>query len=79
MLAPGVCFGATAAMYFVRTLALRRLGDLSRRTVRRVDDLVVRMLHKTYLVCLLAIGVYLGSIFVAMPEHWRLVVSRVVA
>lgn len=35
------------------------------------------MLHKTYLVCLLAIGVCLGSIFVAMPEHRRLVVSRV--
>ncbi len=77
MLALGVCFGATAAMYFIRALALRRLGDLSRRTVTRVDDLVVRMLDNTYLACLLAIGIYLGSIFVAMPEHWRLVVSRV--
>jgi small-conductance mechanosensitive channel len=77
MLALGVCIGSTAALYFVRALALRRLGELSSRTVTRVDDLVVRMLRKTYLVLLLAIGVYLGSIFVVMPESWRLVVSRI--
>ena len=77
MLALGVCTGSTAAMYFIRALALRRLSDVSRRTLTRVDDLVVKMLGNTYLACLLAIGVYLGSIFLVMPESWRLVVSRV--
>jgi small-conductance mechanosensitive channel len=76
-LALGVCLGATAAMYFVRVLFLRRLGDVSGRTATRIDDLVVKMLRRTYLVFQLAIGVYLASIFLVMPESWRLVVSRV--
>lgn len=77
MLALGVCVGATAAMYFLRTIMLRRLGDLSRRTATRIDDLAVRMLRKSFLVFMLAIGVYLGSIFLVMPDSWRLVISRV--
>ncbi len=77
MVALGVCLGAVAAAYLLRMLALRRLGDLSRRTVTRVDDLVVKMLGRTYLVFQLAIGVYLGSIFLVMPDSWRLVISRV--
>jgi small-conductance mechanosensitive channel len=76
-LAIGTCLGATAAMVFVRMLFLRRLGDLSRRTVTRIDDLVVKMLNRTYLVLLVAISLYLGSIFLVVPESWRLVVSRV--
>lgn len=77
MMAMCVCLGSTAALYFIRAIMLRRLGNLSRRTVSRVDDLAVRMLRKTYLVFLLAIGVYLGSIFLVMPDSWRLVISRV--
>jgi small-conductance mechanosensitive channel len=76
MTALGVCLGSTAALYFLRALMLRRLSDLSRRTVTRVDDLAVRMLGRTYLVFQLAIGVYLGSIFLVMPDNWRLVISR---
>jgi small-conductance mechanosensitive channel len=76
-LAVGICLGVTAAMYLLRMLFLRRLRDVSRRTVTRIDDLVVKMLGRTYLVFQLAIGVYLGSIFLVMPDSWRLVVSRV--
>ncbi|MEW6760015.1 MAG: mechanosensitive ion channel family protein [Pseudomonadota bacterium] len=77
MMALGVCLGSTAALYFIRAIMLRRLGDLAHRTVTRVDDLAVRMLRKTYLVFLLAIGVHLGSIFLVMPDSWRLVISRI--
>ncbi|RZA36017.1 MAG: mechanosensitive ion channel family protein [Lysobacteraceae bacterium] len=77
LLALGVCAGATAAMFFLKMLVLRRLGDLSRRTVTRVDDLVVVMLNRTFLVLLLGISVYLGSIFLVLPDSWRLVISRV--
>lgn len=76
MLALGACTGATAAMVFARAIALRHLAERSGRTLTRVDDLVVLMLSKTYLACLLSIGVYLGSIFLVVPESWRLVVSR---
>ncbi|MFC0252069.1 mechanosensitive ion channel family protein [Massilia consociata] len=76
MLALGVCIGSTAVMYFIKAIFLRRLGDLSRRTVTRVDDLVVKMLNKTYLVLLLAIGVHLGCMFLVLPDTYRLIVSR---
>ncbi|VXB76592.1 mechanosensitive ion channel family protein [Massilia sp. 9I] len=77
MMAIGVCIGATATMHFLRMIALRRLGDLSRRTVTRLDDLVVKMLRRTFVTPQLAIGLYLGSIFLVMPESWRMVVSRI--
>ena len=77
MLALGVCIGSTAVMFFLRMIFLRRLENVSRRTVTRVDDLVVKMLKRSYLIFKLAIGVYLGSIFLVMPESWRMVVSRV--
>ena len=77
LLALGICLGSTGALYFIRSVMLRRLGDLSRRTVSQVDDLAVRMLRRTYLVFLLAIGVHLGAIFLVMPDSWRLVISRI--
>ncbi|MCA1857613.1 mechanosensitive ion channel family protein [Massilia oculi] len=73
----GICIGTTAALYFIRMIFLRRLSCVSRRTVTRIDDLVVKMLGRTYLVFQVAIGVYLGSIFLVMPDSWRLVVSRI--
>ncbi|QOY92603.1 mechanosensitive ion channel family protein [Massilia sp. UMI-21] len=77
MLAVGVCLGTTAVMVVLRILVVRRLGNRARRTATRIDDLLVLMLDRSYLVFQLAIGVYLGSIFLQMPDSWRLVVSRV--
>ncbi|MEH6437668.1 mechanosensitive ion channel family protein [Massilia sp. DD77] len=76
MTALGVTMGSTAAMYVVRSYALRRMHELSRRTATRIDDFVTKMLAKTYLVFLLAIGVYLGSMFLVLPDNYRLIVSR---
>ncbi|UVW27148.1 mechanosensitive ion channel family protein [Massilia sp. H6] len=76
MLALGACIGATATMAFARSIALRRLAERPGHTPTRVDDLIVLMLRKTYLAGLLAIGIYLGSIFLLIPESWTLVVSR---
>ncbi|MFN3792713.1 hypothetical protein [Massilia sp.] len=77
MVALGVFLGATALMLAVRMFFLRRLSNMANRTVTRVDDLVVKMLNRSYLVFKLAIAAYLASIFLVMPESWRLVVSRV--
>ncbi|WP_020654065.1 mechanosensitive ion channel family protein [Massilia niastensis] len=77
MMAFGVAIGSTAAMYFIRSIAVRKLCALSQRTTTRIDDLVTRMLSRTYLIFLLAIGVYLGSIFIILPDNYRLVVSRI--
>ena len=77
MMAIGVAIGGTIAMYVVRTFALRRMHELSRRTAGKLDDFVTKMLAKTYLVFLLAIGIYLGSMFLVLPDNYRLIVSRI--
>ena len=77
MVAFGVAVGSTVAMYAVRTFALRRMHALSQRTVSRLDDFVTKMLAKTYLVFLLAIGIHLGSMFLVLPDNYGLIVSRV--
>ncbi|OON62960.1 hypothetical protein B0920_05935 [Massilia sp. KIM] len=77
LIALGVAIGSTAAMMFIRAFALRRMHALSQRTATRLDDFVTKMLAKTYLVFLLAIGVYLGSLFVVLPDRYSLVISRV--
>jgi small-conductance mechanosensitive channel len=77
MLAIGVVIGSTAAMYFIRALALRKMHKLAERTPTRLDDFVAKMLGHTYLVFLLAIGLYLGSMFLVLPDNYRLIVSRV--
>ena len=77
MLAIGIFLGAIGVMVGVKMLFLRRLQDLSRRTVSGVDDLVVKMLRRSYFVFKVGIAAYLASIFLVMPETWRLVVSRV--
>ena len=77
MMAVGVFLGATALMVVLRMFFLRRLSNMANRTVTRVDDLVVKMLNRSYLVFKLAIAAYLASIFLVMPESWRLVVSRI--
>jgi small-conductance mechanosensitive channel len=77
LVALGVAIGSTVAMMFIRSFALRRMHALSQRTATRLDDFVTKMLAKTYLVFLLAIGIYLGSLFVVLPDRYSLVISRV--
>lgn len=76
MMAIGVAVGATALMYFVRAFALRRMHALSQGTTNRLDDFVTKMLEKTYLVFLLAVGIYLGSMLLVIPGNYRLIISR---
>ncbi|ALK97368.1 hypothetical protein AB595_12275 [Massilia sp. WF1] len=68
---------ATAAMAFVRSLVLRRLAATSARTDTRIDDLVVKMLSKTYMLFIVAFGVYFGSTFLALDRARDLLVSRI--
>ncbi|WP_051933287.1 mechanosensitive ion channel family protein [Massilia sp. BSC265] len=77
MLAIGVFVGATAVMLALRMFFLHRARGVAGRTATRLDDLLLRMLNRSYLVFKLAIAFYLGSIFLVLPESWRMVVSRV--
>ena len=68
---------ATAAMAAVRALVLRRMAARSAATETRLDDLVVKMLSRTYLLFIVAFGVYFGSTFLELSRPRALFVSRI--
>jgi small-conductance mechanosensitive channel len=68
---------ALAAMAFVRKLVLRRVAATSAASAGKLDDLVVRMLSRTYLLFILAFAVYFGSTFLELSRARALFVSRV--
>lgn len=76
-IATAVLLGATLAMHWLRRIALHRMQALSQRTQTVADDLVAKMLRKTYLVILLTLSAYLASLALELTEKQRLVVSRV--
>jgi small-conductance mechanosensitive channel len=68
---------ATAVMACVRSLVLRRLAARSAVREARIDDLVVRMLSRTYLLFIVAFGVYFGSTFLELSRSRELLMSRI--
>ena len=76
-IALGVAAAATVAMLFLRAVVLRRMEALSARTSTRLDDLVVAMLSRTYLLFILVFGLYFGSTFLALSGRQELFVTRI--
>jgi small-conductance mechanosensitive channel len=72
-----VALGATAAMYGARALALRRVSRLAPRPHTRIDHVLADMLASTYLLFIVAIAVYLGSLWLNLPGSRQLLISRV--
>jgi small-conductance mechanosensitive channel len=64
-------------MACVRSLVLRRLAARSCVTETRLDDLVVKMLSRTYLLFIVAFGVYFGSTFLELSRARELLVGRI--
>ena len=76
-IALGVLAGATLAMVALRRLALHKVQALARRTDTLADDLVAKMLRKTYVLIFLTLASYLASLALELTERQRLVISRV--
>jgi small-conductance mechanosensitive channel len=76
-IAIAIALGATVAMHWLRRYALYKITALSQRTPTMADDLVARMLRKTYLVVLLAMAVHLGALALDLTDKQRLVTSRI--
>ena len=76
-IALAVLLGATLVMHVLRKLALYKMQALAQRTDTLADDLVARMLGKTYLLILLMLAAYLASLALELTERQRLVISRV--
>ncbi|MFL6673703.1 MAG: mechanosensitive ion channel family protein [Massilia sp.] len=77
VIALAVAIGSTAAMFFVRAFVLRKVNTLAPRTETRLDDIVADMLGSTYLLFIFAVGIYLGSLYLELPDKQKLIISRV--
>ncbi|THC38214.1 mechanosensitive ion channel family protein [Massilia sp. Mn16-1_5] len=76
-IAVAVLLGATLAMHWLRRLALHKMQVLSQRTDTLADDLVAKMLRKTYLLIMVTVSSYLASLALELTDKQRLVVSRI--
>ncbi|MDB5745820.1 MAG: hypothetical protein JWP72_668 [Massilia sp.] len=76
-IATAITLGATLALHWLRRFALHKITALAQRTPSMADDLVVKMLRKTYLVLLLAMAVHLGALALDLTDKEHLVTSRV--
>jgi len=76
-IAVAVLLGATLAMHWLRRLALHKMQVLSQRSDTLADDLVAKMLRKTYLLIMVTVSSYLASLALELTDKQRLVVSRI--
>jgi hypothetical protein len=75
--AAGIALVATAAMVGVRALVLRHLRAGSRgRDRRRTDGLVPAMLSNTWVACLAAFGLYVGSTMLTLSHRQEAFMER---
>ena len=72
-----VSVAATVAMVFVRAFVLRRVEAMSRRTRTRIDDFVLTMLSRTYLLIIVVFGLYFGSTFLDLSVKQDRFVTRI--
>jgi small-conductance mechanosensitive channel len=76
-MALAVAVAATSVMYFVRALLLHRVGKIAPDAPAGLPVVVTRMLANTYLLFIFAIGLYLGSLFLDLPERREALMQRV--
>lgn len=80
-LAVAISLGVTLALYWVRRFVLHRLQAAPQRTDAlaeiSVNELLAQMLRKTYILIMLAMAAYLGSLALELSDKQHLIVSRV--
>ncbi|MGD2073835.1 MAG: mechanosensitive ion channel family protein [Gammaproteobacteria bacterium] len=62
----------------VLALAGRRLGGISERTATPIDDAIVNLVRKTKWWALLAVSVFVGALFLELPERARTLLQSAV-
>jgi small-conductance mechanosensitive channel len=67
---------AMAALVFARRLVLRRVAALAAVSDNRMDNLVTHILSRTYLLSIVAFGIYFGSTFLELSRARELLVTR---
>lgn len=76
-IAIALTLGATLLLHWLRRFFLHKMQSVAHRADTMVEDLVGKMLRKTYVTGMLAVTAYLGSLVLELTDRQRLVVSRI--
>jgi small-conductance mechanosensitive channel len=72
----GVALAVTLTLWLVKHVVVRRLGVIAARTATRLDDVAVAALESTKKFVMLVMGLYAGSLMLALPDGMRVMVTR---
>jgi small-conductance mechanosensitive channel len=72
----GVALAVALTLYLVKHVVVRRLAVIAARTSTRLDDIAVAALASTRLLVMMIIGLYAGSLMLALPDGVRVIVTR---
>jgi small-conductance mechanosensitive channel len=72
----GVALAVALALFLVKHVVVRRLAVVAARTSTRLDDVAVAALESTRMLVMLIMGLYAGSLMLALPVGIRVIVTR---
>jgi small-conductance mechanosensitive channel len=72
----GVALVVALALYLLKYVVVRRLAVMAARTSTRLDDIAVAALGSTKMLVMMIIGLYAGSLMLALPDGVRVIVTR---
>ncbi|QNA89094.1 mechanosensitive ion channel family protein [Massilia sp. Dwa41.01b] len=75
-IAIAITLASTVAMHWTRQFILHRMEQRAARTATMADDLVAKMLRKTYIVIMLALSAHLGGMALDLTARQRTVSSH---
>jgi small-conductance mechanosensitive channel len=75
VIATAVVIAVVLVLRLIQHLAARRLAALARLTETRWDDIIVGLIGRTKLLFLFVVGLFIGSMFLQLPEQIRSVLS----
>jgi small-conductance mechanosensitive channel len=71
LIALAVAIGTLVALRLVEQVLIVRVGRLTQKTHTIIDDVVIGALRKTKLIYLLIVSIFVGSIWLSLPQEVR--------
>lgn len=77
-IAIAVAVAASALLYAAKKIVVRRLGLMASRTQTYLDDVAVAVLSSTHPLFILSVGLYLGTLWLALPPKSTLMTMHAI-
>ena len=77
LIAAAVTIGTMVVLRLIEQVLIGRIAALARKTHTSIDDAVIGALRKTKLVYLLIVSVFVGSVWLSLPDDVRSIFGRV--